>query len=234
MPAELADKSRRRALPFSNRIGCIMALLFLRCSAGWTNTGTFARYHQDGSMHVMRLVRGSSYGQSHGKLLSRTTTTTALQANMMSYEDVDALNSFSLTVPAVVALVLLVAANGWISRLMGSDENSSGLGDFLRDGRGYNKSGFSLSDDSERAVSSDPIPWLKLPKLDFVEVAGQDNKLSETEVVARLESLRGAMNEELGKGNVQKAEELGQSLEELLEASGMEFNADDEFSGKRR
>jgi hypothetical protein len=79
----------------------------------------------------------------------------------------------------IVALTIGALANGWIQRLLSGER---GLGSFLSDGSGFQKSQFRpLSSNSlrsgtmqqDRAVSSDPLPWLRLPKLDYVEVAGQ-------------------------------------------------------------
>jgi hypothetical protein len=128
----------------------------------------------------------------------------------------------------VLALGLGVAANGWIGQLMnGSGGKKSGLADFLRDGRGYQNSAFSM-DDSERAVSSgDPLPWLKLPKFDYVQVAGQeDNGGDDAQVIAELERLRTEINKEMVKGNASEAKRLGNELETLLEENGMEFQSD--------
>lgn len=75
-----------------------------------------------------------------------------------------------------VAFLLGVVANGWIQRLLSGER---GLGSYLSDGKGYNKSKFQpLQGDSDRAVQFDPLPWLKLPQLDFVEVAGQEPRQS--------------------------------------------------------
>jgi predicted DNA-binding protein (UPF0251 family) len=65
------------------------------------------------------------------------------------------------------------------------------LGSYLSDGSGYNKSKFKpilpsngattttttqKKYNDDRAVQGDdPLPWLRLPNLDFVEVAGQTN-----------------------------------------------------------
>ena len=77
----------------------------------------------------------------------------------------------NLLVP-FVAFVLLVASQSFINQMLNGDQ---GLGAFLKDGRGVGRSSFRpLSlEDKNRAVASDPLPWLKLPKLDYVEVAGQ-------------------------------------------------------------
>jgi hypothetical protein len=75
----------------------------------------------------------------------------------------------------VVALTLGIGANVWIQQLLSGDR---GLGNFLSDGSGFGRSKFQplSTKDQDRAVSSDPLPWLKLPQLDFVEVAGQQQQ----------------------------------------------------------
>lgn len=72
----------------------------------------------------------------------------------------------------VVTLILGFAANAWIQTLLSGDR---GLGNFLSDGSGFGQSKFQplTTKDQDRAVSGDPLPWLRLPDLDFVEVAGQ-------------------------------------------------------------
>mmetsp|Transcript_3864 Transcript_3864/g.4990 ORF Transcript_3864/g.4990 Transcript_3864/m.4990 type:complete len:220 (-) Transcript_3864:83-742(-) len=77
----------------------------------------------------------------------------------------------------VAALVIFVAAQSFINSMLRGDR---GLGAFLSDGSGYNRSGFrsrrgAEEGDDGTAVAKDPLPWLKLPRLDFVEVAGQDD-----------------------------------------------------------
>ena len=85
---------------------------------------------------------------------------------------------------AIIALVLFVAAQTFINQMLSGDQ---GLGAYLSDGKGFQRSGFrpvssGQTTTNERAVANDPLPWLKLPKLDFVEVAGQtnDNRLTTT------------------------------------------------------
>jgi len=122
----------------------------------------------------------------------------------------------------VAALVLGFAAQGWINQLLSGKQ---GLGAFLSDGSGYQRSGFKLVDDEDRAVSSDPLPWLKLPKLDFVEVAGQEQDNDDgivTEFPAglgeelRIESMRRQMKSKFEAGDLVEAERIRAELEELF------------------
>lgn len=125
----------------------------------------------------------------------------------------------------IAAVGLLVAAQTLINRQLEGDQ---GLGAFLRDGSGYSKSGFRpLSDDSDRAVSRDPLPWMKLPELDFVQVAGQEKSTaSEEEILQQLESLRNEMNLLLQAEKTEEAIVTRRELERLMVENGMEYNAD--------
>jgi hypothetical protein len=116
-----------------------------------------------------------------------------------------------------VALVLGIAAQSFINQMLQGDQ---GLGAFLKDGRGYNRSGFRYQEDEK----SDPLPWLKLPKLDFVEVAGQEN---ETLAYQRMEEMRVGMNQQLHQGNVQEATTLREELERFMEEAGIEYKSTD-------
>lgn len=133
----------------------------------------------------------------------------------------------------LVALTLGVLANGWIQRMLSGEQ---GLASFLSDGAGFNKSGFKpLRGDADRAVQSDPLPWLRLPDLDFVEVAGQEQlKKEEFErgqqqqvaAIAELELLRLKMQEQLVLGNIKEADALRQELESAMRESGVQFLED--------
>jgi len=142
----------------------------------------------------------------------------------------------SPTVLLVIALVLGIAANGWIQRMLSGDQ---GLGSFLSDGSGFNKSGFKpVTGDEDRAVSSgDPLPWLRLPKLDYVDVAGQEEdfekgRLSNSSrnddqaLMVKLERLREEMNEKLGQGNVIEAEALRKEIEQTMKENGVQYFKD--------
>ena len=118
------------------------------------------------------------------------------------------------------AIVIGIAAQGWINNMIGGDR---GLGAYLSDGRGFAGSRFSPKGGSGDAVSgNDPLPWLTLPTLDFVEVAGQSDP-----VEMQLESLRLKMNRALQEGKVQQAIELRQQLEEIMSANGFDFTAEE-------
>eukprot|EP00541_Cyclophora_tenuis_P019623 CAMPEP_0116553504 /NCGR_PEP_ID=MMETSP0397-20121206/7088_1 /TAXON_ID=216820 /ORGANISM="Cyclophora tenuis, Strain ECT3854" /LENGTH=190 /DNA_ID=CAMNT_0004078591 /DNA_START=60 /DNA_END=628 /DNA_ORIENTATION=- len=98
----------------------------------------------------------------------------------------------------LMAIVLGVLAQGFINQMMEGDQ---GLGAFLRDGSGYNRSGFVETQSSSSDPSpNDPLPWLKLPDLDFVEVAGSNSKQK-----LELEGLRREMQTELELGNMERA-----------------------------
>jgi hypothetical protein len=95
----------------------------------------------------------------------------------------------SPVVVVILALVLLVSAQSFINNMLKGDQ---GLGAFLKDGSGYNRSGYRPSNSKSNNVdnaNNDPLPWLKLPRLDFVEVAGQkeQQQAEEAAVAQRLE-----------------------------------------------
>ena len=128
---------------------------------------------------------------------------------------------FSPLLVAACAIVLGVSAQSFINQMLKGDQ---GLGAFLKDGSGYNKSGFRQSSPSTIG-SEDPLPWLKLPKLDFVEVAGQESKQEEL-AYKRLEEIRVDMNEKLQEGKIEEASMIREELELLMKEAGIEYNTD--------
>lgn len=88
-------------------------------------------------------------------------------------------SSIPVWVVVVVSLALGFAANAWIQKLL---SGKRGLGNFLSDGSGFGQSKFQplTTKDQDRAVSGDPLPWLRLPELDFVEVAGMNKEDDKT------------------------------------------------------
>ena len=125
-----------------------------------------------------------------------------------------------------VALGLGITAQGFINQMLEGDQ---GLGAFLKDGSGYNKSGFRTKTAKKplsTSTSNDPLPWLKLPQLDFVEVAGQPppSGPSEKALMTKLESIRLEMNTLLEQGNLEAAALLREDLELLMDEAGIEFS----------
>jgi hypothetical protein len=114
------------------------------------------------------------------------------------------------------ALAFGIAAQGWINNMT---QGERGLGAYLSDGKGFGGSRFSPAGGSGDAVSGeDPLPWLKLPKLDFVEVAGQADSAE-----MQLEGLRQKMIRALQEGNVEEATDLRQQLEDIMTANGFDY-----------
>ena len=127
-------------------------------------------------------------------------------------------------------------------------EPAPSVGAFLSDGTGYNKSAFKprkrFVTDDERG-GADPLPWLKLPELDFVDVAGQPKKTkrerqqqdmvsnssessnsdNEAEVVSRLEFLFAQMKSEVENDNLIEAKRIEWELEEIMEEEGFNFSS---------
>ena len=126
-----------------------------------------------------------------------------------------------------VALGLGIAAQSFINGMLEGDQ---GLGAFLKDGSGYNKSGFRNVNQQPNTNenNSDPLPWLKLPKLDFVEVAGQNDAetVNLQKMQEDLELLRDEMNAQLEQGNIDEATKIRQKLETMMEESGIEYTTD--------
>mmetsp|Transcript_8218 Transcript_8218/g.12621 ORF Transcript_8218/g.12621 Transcript_8218/m.12621 type:complete len:196 (-) Transcript_8218:306-893(-) len=122
-------------------------------------------------------------------------------------------------VVAGTAFILGIAAQSWINNLVKGDR---GLGAYLQDGDGYSGSGFSENSGELEAVSGeDPLPWLKLPRLDFVEVAGQED------ADTKLQQIRRKMNDALEQGKLEQATELRIQLEEFMSENGFEYTPDE-------
>ncbi len=64
---------------------------------------------------------------------------------------------------------------------------------------------------------------MKLPKLSYVEVAGQENEVAEEIVVARLEELAMEMRLKLEAGDKERATEIMQEMNELMEQYGFDY-----------
>ena len=126
----------------------------------------------------------------------------------------------------LVAVVLGVATQNFINQMLRGDQ---GLGSFLRDGSGYNRSAFTSVTKTSRD-RQDPLPWLKLPQLDYVDVAGQEGKKSSTDndaaVPGELERLRLEMNAQIEQGNYSAARAIRDDLEKRMKDYGMEYTAD--------
>lgn len=141
----------------------------------------------------------------------------------------------------LAAVVLAVLAQSWINSMLGGDQ---GLGAFLSDGSGYNKSGFKPRKKNEEEAS-DPLPWLKLPEFDYVDVAGQPKKpklqqlqkiqsddlsdmsrdsRNEAEIVSRLELLFAEMKKEVDNDNLIEAKRIELELEKIMEEEGYNFS----------
>lgn len=138
---------------------------------------------------------------------------------------------------ALVAIVIGFFAQTFINSMLKGDR---GLGAFLSDGSGYSGSAFrprrsdgDRSDTDAPLSGPDPLPWLKLPKLDFVEVAGQESTTSnglspekEAEIVAQLEELQSVLQSEINAGNAEEANRLRQRLEALMNDYGFQYETD--------
>jgi hypothetical protein len=136
----------------------------------------------------------------------------------------ESMNNVSLNAPTTAAIViaaavLLILAQSFINKMLKGDQ---GLGAFLSDGSGYQKSAFQPKRKENDAPDQDPLPWLKLPKLDFVEVAGQsremagDNTEEYRQIMQQLEEIRQVMNAEVSAGNIEEAARLQRNLDTIM------------------
>ena len=137
-------------------------------------------------------------------------------------------------VVAIAGALLFLMAQGWINNMLEGDQ---GLGAFLSDGSGYSNSGFRpvkpKTTTAENKGNDDPLPWLKLPQLDFVDVAGQEKNIAPAEQqqqqvlsMEKLETLRRQMNDKLSAGQYSEATALREELENLMKENGIEYDAD--------
>jgi hypothetical protein len=125
----------------------------------------------------------------------------------------------------LTALSLGIMAQTFIGTMLDGDQ---GLAAFLSDGKGFNKSAFRPKNNASgtnngSAVSKDPLPWVKLPKLDFVEVAGQES-ISEDQIVKQLQELQQLMQRQLESGEKEEATITLKKLNNLMEEYGFEYN----------
>jgi hypothetical protein len=187
---------------------CLCLLLLVVSSDAWISpqspSKVLPRHHQ----------RPSSGSLSHR-------TTCSQQQMFLLSEGLEDAMDVSPFLVAGVALVLFAAAQTLINQMLDGDQ---GLGAFLKDGSGFNRSGFNKAADQKNR--DDPLPWLKLPKLDFVEVAGQADQEAAA-AYERLETMRIEMNQRREEGNTDEATAIKDKLEMLMRANGIEFKAED-------
>lgn len=130
-----------------------------------------------------------------------------------------------------IALIIGVAAQWFINSMVSGDR---GLGAFLSDGSGFNRSNFKPVDRNNKYEGNsplsgpDPLPWLKLPKLSYVEVAGQEkNEVvhpSEDAMREVLQSLAEKILYHVKNGELELAKETEAELEQRLEEFGFEYS----------
>jgi hypothetical protein len=93
--------------------------------------------------------------------------------------------------PSRGVVIILAIMLGLLSQILINSmlKGDRGLSAFLSDGKGYGKSNFKPYTKGNDKGKQDPLPWLKLPKLSYVEVAGQEDDMvdlkKETKAIAR-------------------------------------------------
>ena len=148
--------------------------------------------------------------------------------------DIDAAMTLQqLSVPLIIlaAAILGISSQSLINSMLKGDQ---GLSAFLSDGKGYNNSKFQERRRNDKGKdgaplgngdsSSDPLPWLKLPRLSFVDVAGQEKLPESEEIVAQnLQTLAMRGKQELDAGEKEKAAKTMEELNALMEDYGFEY-----------
>jgi hypothetical protein len=179
-------------------------------------------FHRFVSSHPFSLA--ILYIQSCTIIQRRVTTTTLLHATPNNIP-----NDLPLVpLATIAALILLITAQSFINFLLKGDR---GLGAFLSDGSGYNKSGFRRTNNSDDRMETDPLPWLKLPMFDYVDVAGQKKEQmmvagstdEEIVLLRRMEEMKDQIRERIDEGKYDSARKIELELELLMKAEGYEF-----------
>jgi len=133
------------------------------------------------------------------------------------FEQVSSVEEFQPTALIIlVAGVLGIMSQTLINSMLKGDQ---GLSAFLSDGKGYGNSKFKAGSEESGRLTDDPLPWLKLPKLSFVDVAGQVN---EEDVVKKLELLAQRGRDELEAGDKAKAAQTRDEINSLMADYGFE------------
>jgi hypothetical protein len=201
-----------------------LSLLFIQNLSVESFSPTKINYHNSS-------IRSVNQNKNHGSQLLSNQFPSALQ---MTYE-YDSTNALTVLLPTsyivVAAIILGILSQAFINTMLRGDQ---GLSAFLSDGKGFNKSNFKSVGNSENRrlnEDDDPLPWLKLPKLDFVDVAGQSKDEGELEllIVKKLETLTARMRTEIKEGDKVKAASTMKELNELMEKYGFEYKEEQQF-----
>ena len=128
------------------------------------------------------------------------------------FEVMDRLDPVSIFGLLTFTIILGATAQSFINSMI---QGEQGLGAFLSDGEGFKNSKFKPL--SRKPVKDDPLPWLKLPKLSFVEVAGQEEE--EPERFQLIQELMQRMDSELQKGDTEGATQTKYYIDSLLNES---------------
>jgi hypothetical protein len=204
-----------------------------------TAVGTFfVTHHQPGRS---RRLHFPAYRQRPSTIIPFSSESSLLvrylNPSSQLFDDVN-VASFSVPLIVIVAAILAFSAQSWINSLIGGEQ---GLGAYLSDGSGYNKSAFKQRKRSSKG-GEDPLPWLNLPEFDFVDVAGQTKKSTTlkqspirrqatsaierdpSEVLFQLDLLRAQIKMEVELGNLEAAKEVEIRLERLMKEEGYDFS----------
>ena len=122
----------------------------------------------------------------------------------------------SKAIIVLTAGILGIASQSFINSMLKGDQ---GLSAFLSDGKDFQGSNFKPNNSKDK--KEDPLPWLKLPTLDFVEVTGQS--VDEAEISRELEMLKERGRLELEEGDTEKAQLTRDEMNAMMEKYGFEF-----------
>lgn len=246
MSRPIPNQSKRTA-NCKGRVCCATLVWTLDIMVLSSQSPSFAPPLRHSSRHVHQSIPIPTYRLMPLIIESNPSTMLHMQESF----DVD-MPPIGAPLVVLVAVILAFAAQSWINSLLGGDQ---GLGAFLSDGTGFNKSGFkprssrpitderSIPGDTTKPLGGDdPLPWLKLPELDYVDVAGQSKRPKQTtqtmktteaflssvvrdesDVIVKLEMLREQMKTAFDRGDLEDAKRIENELERIMKEEGYSY-----------
>ncbi|KAL7551481.1 hypothetical protein ACHAWF_014681, partial [Thalassiosira exigua] len=140
--------------------------------------GIFQRFKDAGGRIVSWVKQNKYFYEVHGNYAFVKIGVTLNQMN-----DKVKSSKSGVATPAIALLAIAIGfvAQTFINSMLKGDR---GLGAFLSDGSEFSDSAFRPRRGGDRSDTTtdaplsgpDPLPWLKLPQFDFVEVAGQETR----------------------------------------------------------
>ena len=198
----------------------------------------FVTHHQPGRSRRLHLP---AYRQAPSTIILFNYSGSSIIARYLNPSPLfDDVATLGIPLIVFVAAILAFSAQSWINSLIGGEQ---GLGAYLSDGSGFNKSACKQRKRSSKGdEGEDPLPWLKLPEFDFVDVAGQRKNSAmikqpmtrgqvmsaverdQSEVLFQLDLLRAQLKMEVEMGNLEAAKDVEIRLERLMKEEGYDFS----------